>query len=238
MSAPMFQRIVLFDLDETLTRRDTYPAYVLGYLCRRPRRWWRLAPLVLAYGMHRVGWRDNTWLKTTFLRWVFEGENPAEIEAWTVQFVERVAADGLRPMARTVLDRHRQAGDLLWLASASLDLYVEPLARRLGIERVICSRAERDAAGRVSGRLVGENCYGSGKHERVRRQLARRASRLPVRFYSDHHSDLALLLEVDEPVAVNPTPELRVAAHQHGIPIEDWQGPGRSAEGRVSLPGQ
>ena len=32
------ERVVLFDLDGTLTRRDTYLAYLIGYLLRHPAR--------------------------------------------------------------------------------------------------------------------------------------------------------------------------------------------------------
>ena len=59
---------VLFDLDGTITRRDTYLAYLLGFLARHPERLLRAAPLSLAALRYLIGERDNTWLKTTFLR--------------------------------------------------------------------------------------------------------------------------------------------------------------------------
>ena len=66
--------VAVFDLDGTITRRDTYLAYLLGFLGRHPERWSRAAPLPFAVLYHLAGWRSNTWLKTTFLRAVLGAE--------------------------------------------------------------------------------------------------------------------------------------------------------------------
>jgi HAD superfamily hydrolase (TIGR01490 family) len=214
--------LVLFDLDGTITRRDTYLAYLLGFLARHPQRLLRAAPLPLAVVLYLIGARDNTWLKTTFLRAILGGTPRNLLATWTEAFLDRVLERGLRPGSLKAIERHRSAGRRLVMVTASLDFYAEPLSRRLGFDAVLCTRAAYDAEGRVTGALDGENCYGEGKLRRVQRYLAEEAAGLPVVCYSDHHADLPLLGFVTEPVAVNPSRRLRRVARRQGITIEDW----------------
>lgn len=214
--------LVLFDLDGTITRRDTYLAYLLGFLARHPARLLRAAPLPLAVLRYLIGERDNAWLKTTFLGAILGGMPRTLLASWTEIFLDRVLSSGLRPGALRAIERHRTAGHRLILVTASLDFYAEPLGRRLGFDGVLCTRAAYDAEGRVTGALEGENCYGEGKLRRVQRYLAEAAAGLPVVCYSDHHADLPLLAFATAPVAVNPSRRLKRAARRQKIPIEDW----------------
>jgi HAD superfamily hydrolase (TIGR01490 family) len=212
----------VFDLDGTITRRDTYLAYLLGFLARHPERWSRAAPLPFAVLYHLAGWRSNTWLKTTFLRAILGGVPRHQLESWTESFLQHVLNNGLRSGARAALERHRAAGDHLVLVTASLDFYAEPLGQRLGFDTVLCTRAQYDAAGRVTGELDGGNLYGSEKVVGVQRYLQRHRPSTPVVCYCDHHSDLPLLEFADQAIAINPTRRLRRTAERIGLPIEDW----------------
>jgi HAD superfamily hydrolase (TIGR01490 family) len=214
--------VALFDLDGTLTRRDTYLAYLLGFLVRHPTRLPRALPLPLAVASHLAGWRDNTWLKATFLHAVLGGVPRSSLEAWTQLFVERLLQRGLRPRARDIIARHRAAGDRLVLVTASFDFYAEPLAERLDLDEVVCTRAAWDGSGRLTGHLEGSNCYGEAKLRRVRELLVGWPGQRMIACYTDHHTDLPLLRYVHRPVAVNPTRQLRIVAVRLGIPIQDW----------------
>ena len=228
--------VVLFDLDGTITRRDTYLAYLIGFLARHPGRLPRAAPLPLAVLLHFAGRRDNTWLKTSFLRAVLGGLPRAILESWTRTFLDRVLATGLRTRALETTERHRAAGHRLMLVTASLDFYAEPLGARLGFDDVLCTRAAFDDTGRLTGELDGGNCYGATKLERVRQHLTAATADARITCYADHHTDLPLLRFAHAPVAVNPTDRLRRAAVALGIPIEDWDAePVRAAK---PLPGQ
>ena len=214
--------VALFDLDGTVTRRDTYLAYLVGFLARHPERWLRAAPLPVAVHCHLVGWRSNTWLKTTFLRAVLGGVQRQRLDSWTEAFLERVLRRGLRTGALQTIERHRAAGDGLVLVTASLDFYAEPLGRRLGFDTILCTRIQYDGAGRVTGELAGGNCYGAGKLTRVQRYLQQHPTGTPVICYCDHHSDLPLIRFAQRAIAVNPTRRLRRTAERMGLPIEDW----------------
>lgn len=215
--------ITFFDLDGTLTRGDTYLTYLLGFLCRQPRRWPRALLLPPATIPYFLGLRDNTWLKTTFLKIVLGGVARAEIDAWTDRYLEHLLVAEIQAGGREALERHRQAGDRLVLATASFDFYVEPLAGRLGMHAVVCTRAAWDEHDRITGEIVGNNCYGAQKRQRVQAFLHECGGDGSVTFYTDHHTDLHLLECVDFPVTVNPTGKLRRAIAGSNIPIEDWR---------------
>lgn len=221
--------VALFDLDGTITRRDTYLAYLLGFLVRHPTRLPRALPLPLAVAAHLAGWRDNTWLKTRFLGAVLGGVTRSSLRAWTEVFLERALRTGLRGRAPEVIARHRAAGDRLILVTASLDFYAEPLAERLGLDEVICTRAALDGAGRLTGELDGGNCYGAAKLQRVRQLLEGQCGQRMIACYSDHHTDLPLLRFAHRPIAVNPTRQLRQAAIRLAMPIEDWDAQPRAS---------
>ena len=224
---------VLFDLDGTITRRDTYLAYLLGFLARHPGRLPRAAPLPLAVLRHRAGRRDNTWLKTTFLRAVLGGVPRSLLEAWTRTFLDRVLATGLRARRARHDRAHRAAGHRLVLVTASLDFYAEPLAARLGFDDVLCTRAAFDDDGCVTGELDGGNCYGEMKARARPAQLVAATAPARITCYADHHTDLPLLRFAQAPVAVNPTRRLRRFATELGIRIEDWDRRGGQATGPV-----
>jgi phosphatidylglycerophosphatase C len=63
---------------------------------------------------------------------------------------------------------HREQGHDLALVTASPELYVAPIGRRLGFATVLGTRLEVDDDGRLTGRLVGLNVKGEEKVRRLR----------------------------------------------------------------------
>jgi HAD superfamily hydrolase (TIGR01490 family) len=214
--------IAVFDLDGTITRNDTYLAYCLGYLRYRPMRAPRAWSLPLSVCAFKAGLRDNTWLKVAFLTAIFGGLPRARVDEWTDLFVRTTIGQAVRRGAAQRIAAHQRAGDRLILASASLDLYVDPLARQLGFSESIATRAAWSEDGRLTGQLAGGNLYGPGKLARLRDLLDAERDGREVIAYTDHHSDLALLRWSDRPVAVNPTRRLLAAAQGDGIAVERW----------------
>lgn len=214
--------LALFDLDGTITRRDTYVAYLLGFLARHPGRLARVAPFARALGLYAAGRRDEIWLKKAFLHTALGGLELSELEAWTDSFLDRLLERGLRPRALEVIGRHRELGDRILLVTASLNFYAEPLGRRLGFDEVLCTRAAVDDTGRLTGDLDGGNCYGANKLRRLQAYLRDDALGRPATFYTDHQADLPLLQFVERPIVVSPTRRMRRTATRLGIAIQDW----------------
>jgi len=213
---------IVFDLDGTIADGDTYLAYLLGFARRHPRRWLRMLELPFDVLRFKLGLRDNTWLKERFLKAVFGGMHREAIEAWTKEFNTRLMLKGLRPKALEQIRRYRQQGLRLLLVTASPNLYVLDLSRRLGFSDCVCTCVQWDKNGRLSGRLQGGNCYGSEKRRRLQRLFGAERQRWWIVAYCDHHSDLSLLTWADEGVAVTPTRTLAREAARRGLRVLDW----------------
>jgi HAD superfamily hydrolase (TIGR01490 family) len=211
----------VFDLDGTITRNDTFAAFLSALMLRRPWRMPAFATLPLAFGVHRLGFRDNAWLKSAALWAVAGGCRRDRLDRLTDRLVSRSIRPRIRPLAERRIEEHRRRGHRLVLATASFDFYVGKIARLLGFDDLVCSHAHWTGTQRLSGRIDGFNCHGVNKLDRVRPLFDPRRDWWVVS-YSDHVSDLPLLEWSDEPVAVSPERELRAVARDRGWPIEDW----------------
>jgi phosphatidylglycerophosphatase C len=214
--------IAIFDLDGTITRRDTYAAYLLGYLRRHPPVWWRLPSFALVAARLLGRGDDGSGMKAAALSAVFGGVDRARIDAWNDRFVPWCRRRLLRAGAEARIAAHRAAGHRLLLATASLDLYVHRLARELGFDEVLCTRVAWTAEGRIAGDLDGGNLKGDAKLAAVRGVVATAHGTPFVIAYSDHHADLPLLRWADRGVAVCPTARLAAAAAAEGLAVENW----------------
>ena len=212
----------IFDLDHTVTRIDTFRAFLLRTLARRPSRWVRAALFPLDLALRHLGYRDNHWLKQRALSGVAGGVSPLFLERRSAELIENVLKSKVRPGAVSAIEQHRAAGHFLVLATASFDIYSRTLAARLGFDDVVCTIAERDEYGCLTGQIVGRNCYGQEKLRRISERLEGRRDRWNAIVYTDHHSDLPLLEWADSPRVVNPSAKMRRIAEERGYAILDW----------------
>ncbi|HVW33779.1 MAG TPA: HAD-IB family hydrolase [Acidimicrobiia bacterium] len=167
MSSPT-RPLAAFDLDGTLTRRDT----LLPYLYRavgRGRAWRALlaSSLPLARAAALGGTHRDT-AKAAVLGRVLAGVELAPLAEAAEAYADHVVAHGLRADVADRVRWHRTEGHELVLVSASPELYVAPIGRRLGFDDVLATRLEVDATGRLTGRLLGNNCRGPEKVARLR----------------------------------------------------------------------
>ncbi|HNR21686.1 MAG TPA: HAD-IB family hydrolase [Steroidobacteraceae bacterium] len=215
--------VAVFDLDGTITRRDTLFPYVWRYLARRPWRLARLLAVVPALLAYLFAGRDRGRLKAALLRHTLRGETRAAIEAWNAAYLPRVIARDLLPGAVAALARERQRGATLVLMSASVDLYVPALGKLLGFDHVVCTGV-RWEDGVLDGALATPNRRGEEKArclERLRADLAPVAS---ITAYGNGSSDLPHMRLAERGVLVNGPRRARAEAAVLGIECVDWRG--------------
>jgi phosphatidylglycerophosphatase C len=194
--------VAAFDWDGTLTRRDTLVPYLLE-LCGAPAlvaAATRTAPWLLAAGTG-LGSRDRA--KARLLRPLLAGRPAAAARAVGEAYAARVVRAGLRRRVADRLAWHREQGHEVVLVSASLDVYLEPAARRLGADALLCTRLEVGAGGRLTGELAGGNCRGDAKARRLLGWLGATGEELPpgvdLWAYGDSPGDAAMLALASRP---------------------------------------
>lgn len=224
--------VSIYDLDRTITSVPTWSFFLL-FAARRIAPWrLLLAPMLpfLAAGK-AIGLFSRDRLKELMHRTMLGARvPPAALAAVTEDFADRMVARHIRPGALAQIAADRAEGRRLVIATASHAFVAAPIAKRLGIDDLVATRARYDDAGNLLHRLAGANCFGGAKHAALLRWLAEAGIErggVSIRFYSDDISDIATLGWADEPVAVNPGAALRRLAVANGWPVRDWGGRSR-----------
>jgi HAD superfamily hydrolase (TIGR01490 family) len=146
-----------------------------------------------------------------------------DVAALGAAYLDRVIRPMLRPQARALVERHRAAGDVIAIVTATNDFVTRPIADLFEVATLIATELERDADGRVTGTIRGVPAFRDGKITRVEQWLAGLGRSLVdferSTFYSDSTNDLPLLERVSHPVATNPAPALERIAGERGWPV-------------------
>lgn len=191
--------VVAFDLDGTLTRRDTLLPFLRRACGGAPTCLALLAqaPLLLR-SLGGASPRDQA--KEAVLGRLLRGRRVAVLEKAAEVFAAELVARGMRPEMIERVRAHGQAGHELVVVSASPEIYVRPLARELKIDNVLATRLEVDGSGRLTGQLEGSNCRGSEKVSRLRGWLGPDATLLWA--YGNSQGDRELLAQAERRVHV------------------------------------
>lgn len=221
------QRIAIFDLDETLTKKGTWGRFVVGTLRGKPLKWIPFfVSTVFSQALYMLKFGPREHVKENMMRWTLSGRTRTELEKCASDFADYEAGDGLRLRAKAMIEKHRAAGDRIIIASAAVDLIVDPIADRLDITERVCTKMAYTADNRLARKLGGMNCYGEDKLLMVRQHLEQdpdfdRAN-AHITMYSDSRSDLAIMRWADVGIAVNPSPRLAAVTEQYGFEVQDW----------------
>ena len=216
-------RLALFDLDGTLIPQDSDHAFgefaiTLGWADAQTFRKRNDA----FYADYAAG-RLDIQAYVDFATAPWRDRPVAELQRASERFLALVVQPMLHPAALDLVKRHQDAGDLVAVVTATNDFVTRPIARLFGVEELIATDLQRDANGRVTGRIAGVPAFREGKVTRVQQWLAARGlafgSFERSFFYSDSTNDLPLLECVSDPVATNPGPALERIAQQRGWPV-------------------
>ena len=216
----MDNRLVLFDLDNTLLAGDSDFEWA-QFLIEQDvldREVYEVRNQQF-YDQYRAGTLDIR----VFLDFQLKplSRHPrAQLDVWHGEFMQRKVRPLIRGTARALVERHR--GDLSVVITATNSFIAAPIAREFGIPNLIATEPEqRD--GEFTGGVSGIPCFREGKVARLEAWLAERAATLASFaeswFYSDSVNDLPLLARASHPVAVDPDDSLRAHAGRNGWPI-------------------
>lgn len=146
----------------------------------------------------------------------------AQLEALRDRYILEIIRPRISDRAQAMVDRHREAGDLVVITTAVIAFLAVPIAHEFGVAEVIATEGEQ-VGGRYTGRIAGIVNTREGKVERLHAWLAARgklrADFTEIWAYCDSLNDLPLLSQVSHPVAVNADPVLAAHARHAGWPI-------------------
>ena len=151
------------------------------------------------------------------------GREVDEIVTYGEEIYDELMAERIYSGTRALAQLHLDAGQRVWLVTATPVELASIIARRLGLTGALGTVAEV-ADGKYTGRLVGEPLHGPAKAEAVRALAEREGLDLArCTAYSDSANDVPMLSVVGKAVAVNPDGELRDIARERGWEIRDFR---------------
>ena len=128
---------------------------------------------------------------------------------------EHLAAE-IFPEVRAMIAAHQQQGHTVVIVSSATCYQIAPVAKILGVKHMLCTRLEV-SEGRLTGRLLGEPCFGDNKRLAAKGFASNHRVRLDKSyFYSNGIEDLPLLEEVGHAVTINPDSKLSAIARRNG----------------------
>jgi len=225
-----------FDVDNTMIVGASIFHFAKGLASRHFFSWTDLVRFGLRQGRLRLlgeSKDDMTSTRDSALAFV-AGKSVHEIVSLGEQIYDEEMADKIWSGTNALAQLHLDAGQRVWLVTATPQELAQIIAQRLKLTGALGTVAEsRD--GRYTGRLIGDVLHGEAKAEAVRRLAEEQGLDLAqCAAYSDSINDLPMLSLVGKAVAVNPDSQLRAVARERGWEIRDFR-TGRKAA-RIGVP--
>jgi HAD superfamily hydrolase (TIGR01490 family) len=226
-----------FDVDNTLMRGASIYHFAKGLAARRMFGPADLARITWSQVMFRLRGSENAdhidAAKQAALAFV-AGYQVADIVALGEQIYDESMAERIWAGTRALTERHLQAGQRVWLVTATPVELAAILARRLRLTGALGTQAEA-VDGVYTGRLVGGLLHGQAKASAIAALASREGLDLSrCSAYSDSVNDLPMLELVGHPNVVNPDADLLRAARSRDWPVYDFRS-GRRAT-LIALP--
>src|SRR4051795_9540239 len=235
--APDRTAAAFFDVDNTMMMGAFIFWFARGLAARKYFTGRDVASFVWQQAKFRIAGRESSvdmhTVRDNALAFV-AGRPVQEIIDASEEIYDELMADRIWGGTRQLAQQHLDAGQRVWLVTATPVELARIIAHRLGLTGALGTVAEvKD--GEYTGRLVGEMMHGEAKAEAAR-ALAEREGRDLSRCtaYSPPANALPMLTLCGNAVAVNPDTELRAVARSRGWTVRDFR-TGRKAA-KIGVP--
>jgi HAD superfamily hydrolase (TIGR01490 family) len=223
---PDLTAAAFFDVDNTMMMGASLFHFARGLAARKFFTASDLAGFAWQQLKFRVGGRESSHdvqaSREQALSFV-AGRTVHELVELSEEIYDELMADRIWAGTRALAQMHIDAGQRVWLVTATPVELAQIIARRLGLTGALGTVAE-SSDGVYTGRLVGEMLHGRAKAHAVRALAA--SEGLDLRrctAYSDSSNDVPMLSAVGTAVAVNPDQRLREVARSRGWEVRDFR---------------
>ena len=220
------KRVAFFDVDNTLMQGSSLfflsrGMYQRGFFNRRD-----IFAFLLANLRYQLTGKEN---KEEILRVqqaacdFIRGHKVVELETLAADVYDRYVSPALWQGTIEIAHDHLNAGEEVWLITASPSEMADLIAKRLGFTGALGTVAQVED-GIYTGQLVGNLLHGQEKAVAVNALAKSQGIDLKNSYaYSDSHHDIPLLEAVGKPRVINPDTLLQVRALRDHWPIHDFR---------------
>ena len=193
---PDLTAAAFFDVDNTLVQGSSLVHFARGLAARKYFTYGDLARFGYAQAKFQLTGRENSDDVAAGRRKALafiEGRSTAELVAVGEEIFDDIIADKIWPGTRALAQMHLDAGQQVWLVTATPYELAATIASRLGLTGALGTVAE-SVDGVFTGRLVGDILHGTGKAHAVRSLAIREGLNLRrCTAYSDSFNDVPML---------------------------------------------
>lgn len=215
-----------FDVDNTLVQGASIVHFARGLAARKYFSYSDIFDFAWTQAKFRITGKENAQDvaegREKALSFI-AGRETAELARLGEEIYDEYIADKIWPGTRALAQRHLDAGQQVWLVTATPVELAQTIADHLGLTGALGTVAE-SVDGKFTGRLVGDILHGPGKAHAVRALAIREGLNLKrCTAYSDSHNDVPMLSLVGRAVAINPDADLRDVAKVRGWEMYDFR---------------
>lgn len=200
----MKEKLAIFDVDFTLTKRETLVEFYFFMMKKNPRLLKYLPKSIYSTIFYVLKIHDASKVKKTFIRFI-DGIEENEMKKIVKEFYEKRLSKILYKDAIGMIKKMKAEGYKIYLISASAEFYLRELYNIEEVDKVIGTRFTLEN-GLHRNQITGENCKGEEKVKRLKEVL--KNENIEVDFensymFSDSLSDLPLFDLVGHPYLIN-----------------------------------
>lgn len=198
------EKLAIFDVDFTLTKRETLVEFYLFMIkkdCRNITHLPRIAVYSALYALKLIPLRKA---KEAFISFV-DGIKEEDMRRHVKEFYEKRLSKILYEDAIDMMRKLKSEGCKIYLISASAEFYLNELYNIKEVDKVIGTRFMCEN-GIYKGFMRGENCKGEEKVKRLMEELKKENVEVDFKnsyMFSDSLSDLPLFKLVGKPYLIN-----------------------------------
>jgi HAD superfamily hydrolase (TIGR01490 family) len=187
--------VAVFDFDGTITTKDTFLPFLFRVFGKL-KVYKALIDVSILLGSDVLFRPDRDKFKALLVEKLFRGFLVSDLARFGDEHAKYIAS-WHRPKAIERIHWHKQQGHRLVMVSASLEFYLEPIAKQLGFDDLLCTEIA-STQGICSGRLKGRNCRAAEKVKRLEALLGTRG-KYKIYAYGDSDGDAEMLSFADHP---------------------------------------
>ena len=216
----------LFDFDGTIIAGYSATSMLWEKIKRREMTAEQLVETINVMAQYSTGNMGFSGLMTGAAKFM-KGVTEESYFEFGEELYEKYIARKVYPEARALIEAHRAKGHTIAIVSSATIYQIEPTARDLDIEHVLCSQYEVEN-GEFTGDIIRPLCFGEGKVIAAENLAADYDLDLDNSyFYSDSYDDIELLERVGKPRPLNPNTKLREVARENEWPLEKYESRGQ-----------
>lgn len=210
-----------FDLDLTITDTDSFRIFLKHYYAYDIRKAHYTFFIFLAGLARKIRAISLRTFKERALIGL-KGLSEEQIKCVGKEIFDHALKSTIREKALERIAWHKRNGDLVYIVTASPDIYVRAFADYLDCDGYICTELNY-RKGLFTGEIKGDDCIGNEKSAKVMKIAKMKGIDLTRSVaYSDHEVDIHLLEQVGNAVAVSPTPKMEEESRKRKWVVEKW----------------